>query len=548
MAVTPNYGLFVYGAEDTSVRFLDFRVNIAGTQSTSNFYVIDTKMKEMSDKIQILENSPSAYSINATYSSENYYIASSLDFPGYEANQLISLSLDRNNIGTVTININSSSTVSVMKYNNSGELVNMDDNDFTINNPILCIYDGTRFVAIGVKNANNINISGNNGEIVIVSPENKLASSGKKIGEANGVASLDSSGNVQQPANSTVNSLTISLNGDAQTPFNGSNPVSFNITPESISAATSEQGQNADSLVSGDIPAGKATVLAIPRKIGNAEFDGSKDITGSEIGIPNPNLLDNSDFLNPVNQRGSTSYSFDHQKTSGYTIDRWKVELTVPMNSGSLNIGSNGITLQGINGGMDSDPPIYLAQIVNCKKINQVYTLSVNIDDEIFTVTGVPSEYSSPSQDGLSIAVSGVNIYIKIARTGTFKWVKLEEGSVATPWQPKDYGVELMECQRYYLKVISWQLLGTGYVNYDGTFFVIMMPTPSTMRIGPTISNITGTVYFEDGTTKVYTGTPTAVTRPGWLAITFKGTFTGHGGKPVNFITNETATEISADL
>lgn len=30
------------------------------------------------------------------------------------------------------------------------------------------------------------------------------------------------------------------------------------------------------------------------------------------------NLLDNSDFSNPVNQRGAASYS-----TSGYTIDRW---------------------------------------------------------------------------------------------------------------------------------------------------------------------------------------------------------------------------------
>lgn len=325
MAVTPNYGLFVYGAEDTSVRFLDFRVNIAGTQSTSNFYVIDTKMKEMSDKIQILENSPSAYSINATYSSENYYIASSLDFPGYESNQLISLSLDRNNIGTVTININSSSTVSVMKYNNSGELVNMDDNDFTINNPILCIYDGTRFIAIGVKNANNINISGEEGEIVVVSPENKLASSGKKIGEANGVASLDSSGNVQQPANSTVNSLTISLNGSEQTPFNGGSPVSFNITPESISAATSAQGEKADNLVSGSTPAGKATVLETPRKIGNAEFDGSSDVTLTEIGAEpafSKNTAFNKNFGSAAGTvcQGNDSRLSDARRASNITM------------------------------------------------------------------------------------------------------------------------------------------------------------------------------------------------------------------------------------
>ena len=33
------------------------------------------------------------------------------------------------------------------------------------------------------------------------------------------------------------------------------------------------------------------------------------------------NLLDNSDFRNPVNQRGAKSYS-----VSGYTIDRWFFE------------------------------------------------------------------------------------------------------------------------------------------------------------------------------------------------------------------------------
>lgn len=503
MAVTPNYGLFVYGAEDTSVRFLDFRVNIAGTQSTSNFYVIDTKMKEMSDKIQILENSPSAYSVNATYSSENYYTASSLDFPGYETNQLISLSLDRNNIGTVTININSSSTVSVMKYNNSGNLVNMDDNDFTINNPILCIYDGTRFVAIGVKNANNINISGNEGEIVVVSPENKLVSSGKKIGEANGVASLDSSGNVQQPANSTVNSLTISLNGNAQTPFNGGNPVSFNITPKSISAATSEQGQSADDLVSGNIPAGKATILATPRKIGNAEFDGSKDVSGSEIGIPNHNILDNTDFTNVVNQRGQTSYS-----SPGYCIDRWQI-----LNA-SYDVESHTITLNPV---ATSFASAFLSQYVHVSALPAAdvpLTVSASINGTVFSATGKRSDASFEElRDKVFADVSvsdycelimgasdaGDKIFINIenkegsstSESLVVDWVKLEVGSIATPWQPKGYGAELTECQRYY------QIRTVMYQSYESQGTTIQIPFQySLMRIENPTGSFVGTPYY----------------------------------------------------
>lgn len=47
------------------------------------------------------------------------------------------------------------------------------------------------------------------------------------------------------------------------------------------------------------------------------------------------NLLDNSDFTNPVNQRGKTSYT-----GSVYTIDRWKLWT----NATSLTINNGYIT------------------------------------------------------------------------------------------------------------------------------------------------------------------------------------------------------------
>lgn len=268
-------------------------------------------------------------------------------------------------------------------------------------------------------------------------------------------------------------------------------------------AAASRSAQEAASAVTG-VVSFKGRQGAVTPQAGDytAEMVGA----ATEQQIPNYNMLDNTDFSNPINQRGVSGTI----SSLGYFIDRWKLV------SGTVELTDDGLVLNGA--------------------IEQILENSIG------------TSFTASASAGTASYDNSSKTFTIVGAGETISWAKLEKGDVATPWQPKGYGAELAECQRYYLKVISWQLLGTGYVNWDGTFFAIMMPTPSTMRIDPTISNITGTAYFEDGKTSTYTGTPTAVTRPGWIAITFKGTFTGHGGKPVNFITNETATEISADL
>ena len=294
MANTPNYNLTTYSSSDTDVRFLDFRVAIAGSQTTSNFYKIDTALKQHADAIASLEASPSAFTVNAVYSTDNFYTASVTNYPGYETNQLIALSLDRNNVGTVTININSSTTKSVMKYNTSGLLVNAADNDFVKNNPVLCIYDGTQFIMLGSSSATNIRIDGAANQVVMISGQNTLVTSGRGIGVANGFATLDASGKLVQTAKNSDNAttagtansvvagsivtasfssaavaptaaktsqaLTIQLNGTAQPTFNGSTARTINITPASIGAATTEALTSAISdIEDGTIVAGKAT-------------------------------------------------------------------------------------------------------------------------------------------------------------------------------------------------------------------------------------------------------------------------------------------------
>lgn len=320
MANTPNYNLTTYSSSDTDVRFLDFRVAVAGSQTTSNFYKIDTALKEHADAIASLEASPSAFSVNAVYSTDNFYTASVTNYPGYETNQLIALSLDRNNVGTVTININSTTTKSVMKYNTSGLLVNTADNDFVKNNPVLCIYDGTQFIMLGSSSATNIRIDGSANQVVMISGQNTLVTTGRGIGIANGFATLDASGKLVQSAKNsdyattagtantvldgsittgsfnsaavapaaakTSQSLTIQLNGTAQPTFNGSTARTINITPASIGASTS--GAVSD-IIDGTTPVAKAT-QATQDSLGediNTTYASALDVSGNNLLLKN---------------------------------------------------------------------------------------------------------------------------------------------------------------------------------------------------------------------------------------------------------------------
>ena len=201
MATTPNYSFSVYSSTDTDVRFLDFRVATAGSQSTSNFYVIDTVLKQHSDAIDSINATPSAFVVKGTYSSGSLYTASVANYPGYKNEQLIVLSLNQKNTGAVQININGTTNKDVMKYGSDGVLKAVDAGDFVANSPVLCLYDGTRFVVIGITSASSITVTGETGDILQIADDGTIESSGKKAAQPNGIATLDENGNVVQVAN-----------------------------------------------------------------------------------------------------------------------------------------------------------------------------------------------------------------------------------------------------------------------------------------------------------------------------------------------------------
>lgn len=94
----------------------------------------------------------------------------------------------------------------------------------------------------------------------------------------------------------------------------------------------------------------------------------------------------------------------------------------------------------------------------------------------------------SYSGSGVTGSVTGgTNLNIEFG-TGTLSFVQLEAGTVATPFERRDYGRELMMCQRYYQKLgnVSYAAVGVGRQTGTNTasFFYVKPNTP--MRTSPT--------------------------------------------------------------
>lgn len=184
----------------------------------------------------------------------------------------------------------------------------------------------------------------------------------------------------------------------------------------------------------------------------------------------NPNLLINPDFK--INQRGSTTY------TTGYTVDRWKI------NSGTVKTSSSGITVTLNNKGQ------FIQQFGNT--LSGTYTATIKVT----SITGdcvlfIGSHSLQLNKAGTFTitengSITGISLYKNTAGTCTIniEYIKLEQGSVSTPFIVPDYATELVKCQRYY---VSRQLHFYGVCNVDTILNEDLQYLPP-MRINPTFT------------------------------------------------------------
>ena len=120
---------------------------------------------------------------------------------------------------------------------------------------------------------------------------------------------------------------------------------------------------------------------------------------------------------------------------------------------------------------------------------------------------GAGSTYSgtagSWSANGYTSATGGTSVVGTNAATWYITGVQLEEGSVPTPFEYRQYGTELQLCQRYFYRVIG--ATGSGYMMFatgvatgasGGDF---SCPLPVTMRANPTASFSGRSIGYDAG-------------------------------------------------
>lgn len=166
------------------------------------------------------------------------------------------------------------------------------------------------------------------------------------------------------------------------------------------------------------------------------------------------NLLRNSYFLAPINQRKQSYYGGQRQ----YTIDMW----TTVSSNAAINVYSD-----GINVGTSTTANGVLYQKLMLEP-GKKYTLAARVGNAIgvmpFTFTEKTTWATVASRDvfdSLHLVVmtdanqlAYVGVSNRMSTSGRIEWVALYEGTYTIDTLPeyrrKSYAVELMECQQYY--------------------------------------------------------------------------------------------------
>jgi hypothetical protein len=109
-----------------------------------------------------------------------------------------------------------------------------------------------------------------------------------------------------------------------------------------------------------------------------------------------------------------------------------------------------------------------------------------------FTVTSTLTRYSVNIAVP-SAATTGIEILFTVGAQTSGTWdidnVQLEVGTAATPFERRQFGQELMLCQRYYCRTTATaRFPATGSQNFETPIF-----WPANMRAAPTVSSSGGT-------------------------------------------------------
>lgn len=224
------------------------------------------------------------------------------------------------------------------------------------------------------------------------------------------------------------------------------------------------------------------------------------------------NLLDNSDFTNPVNQRGFVSGTGGQ---ANYTIDRWwlQYDTNLYLYSDCIGLSSFWDLRQCLGCKITTGTTLTFAVMAKSEAATGNVFLSINnttnshgreIRDSINNIewkTIVGHWTADRDYDiGEVKFILGINTGNELTTQIYYKCPVVYEGEYTAEtlpeYQPKGYGVELAECQRYYLKLQTasqWSVIH----NVKAGYLMLILPIPSTFRTTPSIvANPNGTEIY----------------------------------------------------
>ena len=253
---------------------------------------------------------------------------------------------------------------------------------------------------------------------------------------------------------------------------------------------------------------------------GNTVIDSNRKMTGVDI-VPTTNFTFRNKIINGnlksarvINQRGATSIT----GATGYTYDRWYYDGSTYLYQGieDLNVnngtyviswvGDNLIAHWALEDDNDTTPP-YTAGPDSALTWNSVSKNST------FTINESPEH--------------GKHLWIRFSLdTGgdfaNLDKVMVEEGTVATPFEHRPYGLELALCQRYYQNLLPDLDMPVVREGTNDVLRRATVPLKVTMRSSPTavITNNTAFGTYSVASTSVdaircscSTDTPPSVAR-----------------------------------
>lgn len=199
--------------------------------------------------------------------------------------------------------------------------------------------------------------------------------------------------------------------------------------------------------------------------------------------IYRPNLLINGDFQ--VWQRGdSTTLSNVSETGYKYFADRWCRYFS--------STSSASETYEKVSNGMKytstTQPNATITQLLETGlKSGNKYTLSASVNDIIHVMT---FDGQVDKSEGILSYIKGVStipydrIIFSVSNNDIVNWVKLEQGSIATPFVPRLMAEEFLLSQRY--EQISNYVHGMGIAYYGSVLLYLPLSCP--LRATPKVS------------------------------------------------------------